>query len=294
MKSHRHFKGLLFILLTWSARFVLCESASPTQQTELDNITQRVYSGDYNALYDSAKMPAPIAVPYLYFWVRNGGNPSVPRDEVVSGALRKVQGYAAYLQQDIAKGIAAGGVASDDFEILGLIGTPDAAAVAAPYLFDSKVYIDNNGETWDNACGAAINALSSMNLPGAPKGTPLTPGLRNSVLLVEWQKWAIAKGLVPKEWSSRVGAPAWMLGEEANESAGGRSIAAQSPQYLPPVHSPAPATANSPVPTNTSSIPATAQSPVETKDPGHSFGILISVVLILLVIGGVIALKKRP
>ncbi len=265
------------------------EFASPAQKAILNSVSKRVYSGDVNAMREAAKLPPAVALPYLYVWT-DSSNTSQGKDAAVA-ALRDVQGYADYLKLDIAKGIAQGGVPGDDFEILGLIATPEAAAVAAPYLFDAKIYIEDNDGTWDNACGAAILALISMNLPGAPKGTSPVPGYWNSAVLVEWQKWAIEKGYVPKDWISRVGAPAWLLGEEANERINPKFAGTKSPQPVQPASSPSPAGAGSPIPTNP---PSPVAAPL-SKVSGHAAGLMIAAgLLVLLIIGGIIVWKKRP
>ena len=147
----------------------------------------------------------------------------------------------------------------------------------------------NNGASWDNFCGAAEMALEAMKFPDAPK---LPIPTTSSEALIAWQKWAIAKGFVPKNWSSRVGAPAWLLGEEANERIGPRSVAAKSPQQTQPLGSPLSATANSPVPSN-SPPHSVSLSAVESKAFGHVYRILLAVVLILLIIGGIFAWKRN-
>ena len=80
------------------------------------------------------------------------------------------------------KPLAAGGFPGEDFEILGLIATPEAAATAAPYLFDSRIVVMNNGASWDNFCGAAEMALEAMKFPDAPKLPIPTPSWRLSLL----------------------------------------------------------------------------------------------------------------
>jgi hypothetical protein len=56
--------------------------------------------------------------------------------------------------------------------------------------------------------------------------------------------------------------------------------------------SPLPAATSSPVPANTPS-PTAAAPAVETEAPSHTFGIVVGVILVLLVIGGVFAWMRR-
>jgi len=203
------------------------QSPSPTQAQEelLDSISQRVRSGDYKALFEAAKLPPEIAIPYISQWGTDGPGPRPPSDSVVRAALIQVHGYADYIKADIAK---AGAVAPPykgmvpwyDFETLSLISTPEAAAIVAPYLFDFQM----RGEppspgsfcgtsTLDANCDGAVSSLELMNWGDAPAGE--FSQMDNSAILIAWQKWAISKGYVPKDWSSRVQAPAWMLQMEA-------------------------------------------------------------------------------
>jgi hypothetical protein len=204
------------------------QSPSPTQAQEelLTTTTQRVRSGDYKALFEAAKLPPEIAIPYISYWGTDRVGPRAPSD-IVRAALIQVHGYADYIKADIAK---AGAVAPPykgmvpwyDFEILSLIATHEAAAIVAPYLFDFQM----RGEppapgsfcgtcTLDANCDGAVLSLELMNWGDAPAGE--FSQMDNSAILIAWQKWAISKGYVPKDWSSKVQAPAWMLQMDAFE-----------------------------------------------------------------------------
>jgi len=203
---------LLLSVLLASTTPASPDSTPANENARLSEITNRVFAGKYDALYEVTQMPPAIAIPYLYKWTRYRGGDKPEEYETANKALQMVDGWAGYLRADIAKILAQGGVPGRDFEIIEAIGTLEAAAVAAPYLFDSRRITMNEGEPPDSLVGWAATKLTRMKLPDAPKASPY---IRSAVTLVEWQRWAIAKGLVPKEWSSRVGAPAWWLERDA-------------------------------------------------------------------------------
>jgi hypothetical protein len=176
-----------------------------------------------------------------------------------------------------------------DFEVAELINTPEAAAVLAPYLFDFKTITPQEGDlAGDSNVNEALYTLTQMKLTGAPLSK--SPGISNSAYLMEWQRWAIAKGFVPQSWSSRVGAPASWLKLDAIERQPPTLIHSKSSQQTPPSASP-----SLPTPTNTPS-PSPAPSVSATKAPsGSTFTTWGAVVLVLLIIGGVVVmLKRRP
>jgi len=284
MKPRLIFGCFLLLISTGLAQSTIPDSVSVNDRAKLNSISDHVDSGDYNALYEAAEMPASVAVPYLEFWTGLGRTPQ--QHEAAVEALRNVQGYADYLRSDMSGITASGYIPSKDFEILELIGTEPAAAVVAPYLFDFNTIVAPSGDlAGDSNLAEALYTLNRMKLSYAPSPVPI--GLHSdSEELIAWQKWAIAKGFVPKEWTSRVGAPAWLLGMEAWKPP------TPTPQPIRTASSPLPATASSPVPTNTPP-PATTPSTVETRAPWHVSSTLIAVVLVGLIIGGIFAWKKR-
>jgi len=261
------------------------------EDERLDNITNRVRGGDYNALKEASTLPAPIAVPYLEFWMRPLSTEQ--QRKAASEALGQVQGYADYIRQDMAKTTAEGGVPESDFELLAAIGTPEAAAVVAPYLFDFKTITPQRGDLMgDSNLFEALDTLTRMKLPEAPP--PQSPQMSHSAYLMEWQRWAISKGLVPKEWSSRVAAPAWLIRMDAVEKAVPMPVlttttAQQPARTAVPLSSIA---SGSPSSTNT---PPAAISPsaVENASGGNPLAIVVGVVVVLLVIWGLFTWKKR-
>ena len=285
------FACLIFVPSVWAVERGFPQSASPSETATLNSISDRVHSGDYSALHEAAKMPASVSIPYLYMWAGHGNDS--PQHEIADQALRQVQGAVDYLRQDMSSTFSQGLVPVNDFEILGMIGTPEAAAVVAPYLFDPRLIdVNKDGRPYD-VCAFAKGALEKMGFPDAPKDTLLTSYVSNSSILIEWQKWAIAKGFAPKGFSARVGAPAWMLRLDAMDRPAPTPLAAKSPQPIQTAGSPLSTRASSPVPTNTPS-PTADPSAVETKAAGHAAGILVAACFfILLTIGGIFALKRR-
>jgi hypothetical protein len=277
---------LLVLLYMLTAQTALPQSASSDYHSRLESITNRVESGDSNALFDASTLPAANAVPYLAWWTKFNKTPQ-QRDMAIA-ALKTVDGYAGYLNQDMAAISAQGRVPIPDFQILESIDTPEAAAVIAPYLFDFKTIVSQQDDVaGDSNVGEALYTLELMKLPGAPPPKPLE--VPYSAYLMQWQKWAIAKSLVPKDWSSRVGAPKWMLGMEAMEKTIPGPVAAISPRLTASVSPPLLTGTNSPV------LPASVARPsaVQGEVPGRTSGILIAVVILLLIIGGIFTWKRR-
>lgn len=295
MKNWLVFAYLFALTSAMAVEATFPVTASRNQKVVLNRISDSVNSGDYAALYEAAKMPAPVAIPYLYMWTRAGSVPNTQKDSAICSALGLVQAYSGYLQQDIANIFAQGSIPVNDFEILGLIKTPEAAKVAAPYLFDPRsIDLNKDGRPYD-ICGLAELALSKMTFSDAPKDGPLTPYVSRSTVLVEWQKWAIAKGFVPKDWSSRIGAPMWMLRLDVMDKPTTPPIAAKLPQR--------PSRATAPLPFVASISPVSSKTPLRSPSATPSVSEITSskstlsiwggVVLVLIVIGGVVIVSRR-
>ena len=180
-------------------------TADAERRAKLNDITSRVRAGDYSALEEVSTVPTKFAVPYLMFWMQHSksGNPQF--DAAVQ-AIRNVPGYADWFRQEIEKSLALGVIPVNDYPILGAIGTLEMAAAVAPYLFDGRLFETEHENRPESPCGFAMMALTTMKLTDAPKEI-----LPMSARLIAWQKWAIEKGFVPKEWSSKVGAPKWLI-----------------------------------------------------------------------------------
>jgi hypothetical protein len=293
-------KTFVIFLAILSGALVSAQTTSNLEKQALDaklnNIGARVDAGDYSAFSEATKLPTATALRFLYILYDRRAKSDTRRDEAAIEAMRNVPGYADYLRQDMAKIVAQGGIPGADFKILETIDTPEAAAVAAPYLFDPRLITLNKGEPPDTIAGWAETILKRMNLPDAPKLGLQTP---NSVVLVEWQKWAIAKGYVPKDWSSRVGAPAWLLKMDAWRPPTPTPLPTRPPQQNQPGSSPLPPTAISPAPAKAPSTSAgipsavTKKAPefVQTENGARAPVILLIAGLALIVIAGTVAWK---
>jgi len=222
--------GFVSLGFLGQAAFSQSASLSEAEQSKLDGIAQRVRSGDFKALFEASTFPPETAVPYISSWGQNDLSPRPPKDAIIGAALKQVPGCIEYIKKDIAKTCAplGGLVPWYDFDTLSLMSTPEAEAVIAPYLFDLEMRTppgtpdtkgSNCGTTLTDAnCDGAELSLERMNLWDAPYGEhSLADG---SVILIAWQKWAITKGFVPKDWSSKVKAPDWMLNMEKVENTG--------------------------------------------------------------------------
>lgn len=222
--------GFVAISFLGQAAFSQSASLSGEEQSKLDGITQRVRSGDYKALFEASTFPPEIAVPYISSWGQNDLSPRPPKDAFIGAALKKAPGAIEYIKRDIAGSSPSSGglVPWYAFDTLSLMSTPEAEAVIAPYLFDLEMRTppgatdpkdSNCGTTLTDAnCDGAVLSLERMNLWDAPYGE-YSP-TDNSVILIAWQRWAIAKGFVPKAWSAKVKAPDWMLNVEKFEGIG--------------------------------------------------------------------------
>ena len=194
------------IVILLSAELAQSADSDTARRAKLDNITSRVRAGDASALKEVSTVPAEFAVPYLMFWIKNSSS-GKPQYEEAMKALKNVSGVVDYLKQEIEDTLAKGLFPRYNFIALGEIGTPEVAVVVAPYLFDDRQF--ELGHRRSVPAISAVVALKKMKFADAPQ-TETT----NSRALIAWQKWAIAKGLVPKDWNSKVGAPKWMLEKE--------------------------------------------------------------------------------
>jgi hypothetical protein len=267
-------------------------SDGQSDQLKLASISQRIRAGDNNALFEAAKLPAEISIPYISRWAIGGPGAGPLSNQIVSVALRQVQGYADYLKEDMSVNTAQGSVPVDDFEILEVIGTPEAAAIAAPYLFDFKTNRPQEGDlAGDSNVGEALYTLDRMKLVGAPPPQP--DEMSNAAYLVEWQKWAISKGYVPNGWASKIGAPKWMLQLDVAEGLTHTPVAAVTANPPRIISSAATALPSPPVPTDTAS-PSARPSLIGTAVAGCTYYLLTAVAFVLVIVGGILVWKKRP
>jgi hypothetical protein len=212
MKPPIQLRYLGLLRLIWLTLPLFDCVASTDYRTTLAGVTAEVEAGNYDALSEASKLPADVAVPYLELWTRLKNCFDTKANEAAANALRNTNGAVQYITRDLAARTAQNNVALYDFVLLEIIRTQEAAAAVAPYLFDFKTSRPPNGDLpGDDNWAEAYNTLNRMNLPDTPSSNPPA---RDSLLFVEWQKWAVAKGYVPKDWSSRVGAPQVFLALE--------------------------------------------------------------------------------
>jgi hypothetical protein len=86
----------------------------------------------------------------------------------------------------------------------------DTLGMTAPYFFHFTQFKAANEselpiEEKETNCEIAVFSLERMHFADGPSNE--RSGAHPSARLVAWQKWAIGKGYVPADWSSRVGAP---------------------------------------------------------------------------------------
>jgi hypothetical protein len=281
--------GSTFFFLLFQHQITFAQATAPGYHAELASITDRVNGGDASALLEANKLPPPAAVPYLVWWAKLNRTPQ--EKEIAVGALGARQEDINYIQNELEAATAKGDMLVDDFEILGLIDTPQSAAVVAPYLFDFKTNLPQEGDlAGDSNVGEAVYTLARMKLAGAPPPQP--DEMSNAAYLVEWQKWAISKGYVPSGWASKIGAPKWMLQLDVAEGLTHTPVAAVTANPPRIISSAAAALPSPSVPTNTA-----ASSPMppilEIQGTGSAFHLLTAVALVLFIIGGILVWKKR-
>lgn len=253
---NRYLIWSLLVMLSMTKLMQTQAAETSNDRTTLKGITDRVRAGDSGALSEVAQMPAAVAVPYLEFWTHSNPGRTTQQNEAAVSALKNVQGYAEYIREDMQQASSQGNVPLRDFALLKAIGTSEAEQVVAPYLFDLQTVIPPHGDLLgESSCVTALNSLEGMNLPGAPTSSPQ---MSDSDYLKSWQKWAIAKGLVPRNWSGRIGAPDWMLKLEAFEKSGAEARAVKSLHLNQSVRPSVPVTAEA---TPSASVPVPQQTP---------------------------------
>ena len=200
-------------ICVWLMLFSVASYAQPREATsETDpnrekagQLYRRIYRDrDYAAFSEIGKLPASISIPLLWQAYEAGPDP-VAKQRALE-VLKNLHGFKEDFQKTIAAITNSGKDPGRQFQMLTTIGSLEAAEVIAPYLFDFR------GISYDKALVSVYNfnaalALAHMRFRDAP--TSNRPEKYGPADHIAWQKWAIAHGMVPKEWDSRVGVPEW-------------------------------------------------------------------------------------
>jgi len=178
------------------------DTRSEAETTKLRELERRIDSGEFDALFELAKMRPSVALPFIYYGYLETIGDSPQRREVARKALRSVQGISGYFREQLADPATSPWREDQAFGILSMIGTREAAGVVAPYVFDFSGS-PGTGDVFETSTAIfATIALMGMKLADAPTGAREEWQMDDIVL---WQRWAIKNGFVPKEWNSRVG-----------------------------------------------------------------------------------------
>lgn len=228
--------------------FLAAVSVCPAQEAEQvadtalkkkkNELHRRIDNGDFTAFSDAATMPAAAAIPFLWWYA---DQISIPAHTPALAALKQVHGYESYFATKLAEASAKGGVDEKSFQILSAIGTHEATAVVAPYLFDLTTIRTGEDTFSSTAAVSASLSLGRMKLDDAP--IQKSADSYNADDIVEWQKWAVIQGLVPKGWNSRVGKGEVLRQLRTTEKA---ELSQPAPAPIPTTHLPASSQSSAP------------------------------------------------
>ena len=197
---------ICFSLIAAPFAFSQNEWLTPENEAQIKTIGGRIRKGDLTAFADVSKMDAKVAVPYIFhnYIHQCGDGDKSATVEAARAAIKNVKGHGRYLK-DLLERLHTGKTDSiDDFQendvwaALGSIGTMEAAAVVAPYLFRSGPDYGPPKPGDDvipmKYSTTAAYELGRMNLPNAPvSGDPVLYGYAE---YYKWKKWAIEHKLV--------------------------------------------------------------------------------------------------
>jgi hypothetical protein len=178
-------------------------TTDPAIRQKSSELQKRIDAKDYSAFDEARELPGENGLRFIwaYAWGRDPETTRMARE-----ALKQVHGFKEYFQEKMGRMADLEADLWTEFEMLGMIGNPEAVETVAPYLFDRRTVHDGSRVV------AAYNqeaawAMGKMNLADAPvMGPSLEGGFQ---YVIDWQKWAIAHGIVPKEWSAKVGLSDW-------------------------------------------------------------------------------------
>lgn len=157
-----------------------------------ESIKSRVYAGDKQALAELAGMDPVVAVPVLANFAKDRFT-DAERSAIAQSALKRVRGLRDYFRPRIAYlHTQFGGDfdTEDEFETLALIGTKEAIAAAAPFLFDNSNFKNpepNSDVSVSSLRYQAVFALLKMDLADAPTKKPFYKA--NDEDIQKWREW---------------------------------------------------------------------------------------------------------
>lgn len=243
--------------------------------------------GDDAALYEASALAAPTVVRMLSILALDRTT-DPKRAAIALDVLRKVPGSAEYLGDKLSEATKKGTVDVSSFRILGMIATPEAVAVVAPYVFDFTSTSGRGDVTGDTNAFTAARTLGRMNLRNSPM--QMQPNLYQSKEYIAWQTWAVDQGLVPAEWRERIGKDPLLKEIQAMES----DIQLHpAPQATKPARTATPlrAVPTVPEPRKASEKSATPQSERERSKWPWVLGVAVGATLLMVLLARL--LRKR-
>ncbi len=252
--------------------------SSDTDASQLKAIATRVNDGEKEALLEASKLQPDVAVPFLKQYIKLY-NIDRDRDAVVIMALRNMSGSIAYLNHRLSEATAKGAVDTEAFALLSVIGTEQAATIAAPYLFDFTTTPGDGHILCEVNALSATLALSAMQLDnGATSGT--LSSVRSKDILA-WQQWAINRGLASRD--AQPGVPDWISELETLSSTPEPMVTQPAATSLPMSTQSTPQPLSSPEPTVT----------VQPKPEFSGFPIVSVVILAAVIVAVAVFLLRR-
>ena len=159
------------------AREQAAQRASPDRSASAA-VADRVFNkGDKQALSELAGLDPVVAIPLLAQFAKDRFT-DPEHTAIALAALKKVRGVRDYFRPRITflhTQIGGDFDTEHEFQTLALIGSKEAVAAAAPFLFDDSNF--TNPEPHSDLSGTplryqAIDALIKMKLPDAPTNKP--------------------------------------------------------------------------------------------------------------------------